>query len=239
MLRGNRDARRFVVLFPGRTGGTFLASALNEHPGVVVVPEPLGMLKRQGPRPQARWIRSHYRGRAEPSAEAVGITTKVADIVDPSAFAALLRGYDARVVLLQRANAVKHVASIMRVRVLKDEIGEWTLTSPHDLGPVRLDPDEVATKLRTSQARQATTAAYADALGLPVLRVDYTELLVDAPATFRRVFEHLGVPPFDVAGSTFKLTSDDLRASVENFDELRAQYAGTEYAAMFDEVLAP
>jgi LPS sulfotransferase NodH len=237
MLRGNRDARRFVVLFPGRSGGTYLVSALNTHPGVVAVPEPLGLRKGQGRRRQVAWIRRHYRGGSAPDAEALGISTKVADLLDPDGFAALMRHHDARVVLLQRANAVKHVVSIMRVRVLKDTIGEWTLTEPHELGPIHVDPDEFATKLRTSQARQAATAAYADALGLPVLRVDYRELLVEAPATFRRVFEHLGVTPIDVQGSTFKLTSDDLRASIENFDELRGRYAGTEYEAMFDEVL--
>jgi LPS sulfotransferase NodH len=239
MLRGNRAARRFVVLFPGRTGGTFLASALNEHPGVVIVPEPLGMLKRQGPRPQARWIRRHYAGAGHRDAAAIGISTKVADIVDTEGFGDVLRGHDARVVLLGRANTVKHVASIMRVRALKDTIGEWTLTSPYDLGPIRLDPDEFATKLRTSRARQEANAAYAEGLGLPVLRIDYRELLVAAPETFRRVFEHLGVEPVEVAGSTFKLTNDDLRASVENFDELRAAYEGTEYEPMFDEVSAP
>ena len=38
-------------------------------------------------------------------------------------------------------------------------------------------------------------------------------------------------------GSTVKVTSDDLRESIENFDDLREHYVGTEYEAMFDEVL--
>jgi hypothetical protein len=35
-----------------------------------------------------------------------------------------------------------------------------------------------------------------------------------------------------------KITSDNLREAVTNFDELRACYQGTFYENMFDEVLA-
>ena len=80
--------------------------------------------------------------------------------------------------------------------------------------------------------------AYATSLDLPLLRIDYRDLMIDPPATLARVFEHIGVEPRPVAGSTLKNTSDDLRESVSNFDELRAPYVGTEYEAMFDEVLS-
>jgi hypothetical protein len=40
-------------------------------------------------------------------------------------------------------------------------------------------------------------------------------------------------------GKTLKHTSDDLRQVVVNLDELRARYAGTRYAPMFDEGIAP
>jgi hypothetical protein len=42
-----------------------------------------------------------------------------------------------------------------------------------------------------------------------------------------------------VTGQTLKITSDDLRAAIVNFDQLRANYVGTQYEPMFDEVLLP
>ena len=42
-----------------------------------------------------------------------------------------------------------------------------------------------------------------------------------------------------VTSNSLKVTSDDLRDSVKNFDELRARYVGTPYEPMFDEVLTP
>ena len=102
-----------------------------------------------------------------------------------------------------------------------------------------VDPQEFATKLVNNRARKDALIAYATSLDLPLLRVDYRELMLDPPATVARVFEHIGVAPRAVAGSTLKNTSDDLRESVQNFDELRAAYAGTEYEPMFDEVSAP
>ena len=52
-----------------------------------------------------------------------------------------------------------------------------------------------------------------------------------------RVFSFLEVEPRPVELSTLKITNDDLREVIVNFDELRAMYSGTQYEVMFDEVL--
>jgi hypothetical protein len=53
------------------------------------------------------------------------------------------------------------------------------------------------------------------------------------------LFKFIGVRPQPLQGKTLKNTQDDLREVVLNFDSLRAHYAGTAYASMFDEVLVP
>jgi hypothetical protein len=240
MLRANRQARRFVILFPGRSGGSYLASALEQHPDVRILKEPLGVRKQSGTRRQMRWLRRYLRGRDAPGARAIGITTKFIDLADEEAFRAELRRQQARIVLLVRSNDVKHAVSMMRARVLNDTFGIWNRSgSDPELGPVTIDPEEFGVRLERGRQRKEVISAYAEGLGLPLLRVDYRELLVEPQPTFVRVFEHLGVPPLAVTGSTAKTTSDDLRESISNFDDLRARYAGTEYEAMFDEVLRP
>jgi LPS sulfotransferase NodH len=145
-----------------------------------------------------------------------------------------------RVVLLSRDNDVKRTISIIRARALNAETGRWNRRSGVTVvEPTVVDPQEFATKLANNRARKEALVSYATSLGLPLLRIDYRDLMLDPPTTVARVFEHIGVAPRAVAGSTLKNTSDDLRESVANFDELRAEYAGTEYEPMFDEVSAP
>lgn len=78
---------------------------------------------------------------------------------------------------------------------------------------------------------------YVTQLQLPLLHLYYEDMLVDEPAFLARLFGFLDVPPASATGSTFKITSDDLREVIVNFDEIRANYVGTQYEQMFDEVL--
>ena len=71
------------------------------------------------------------------------------------------------------------------------------------------------------------------------MRLTYEQLLTDPSGSFAAVFDFLGVDPMTVESNSLKVTSDDLRASVRNFDELRDHYVGTPLEPMFDEVLVP
>jgi hypothetical protein len=240
MLVSRVGLRRFVILFPGRSGGTFLASALQQHRSISLRTEPLTASQHLGGDGQARWIHEYLRGPRLGTRRAVGLTTKLGDILDPDATGRVLRDLETRIVLLERRNDVKHAISIIRARALKDSTGSWNRRTPDPgLGPIAVNPEDFAFRLERSRARKAATAAYAEHLGLPLLRVDYAELLTTPTATFARVFEFVGLAPTEVTGETYKVTSDDLRESVRNFDELRARYVGTPLEAMFDEVLTP
>jgi hypothetical protein len=231
--------RRYIVFFPGRSGGSFLASNLAEHPDVRITPEPLGVRKRSlGAAGQARWVRRHYRASPLVREEAIGISTKLTDICEPRWFADFLRSREVRVVLLSRANDVKRTVSIIRARALNDETGRWNRRDDVEtVAPTIVDPDEFAEKLERNRARKEALIEYATSLGLPLLRIDYADLMLDPSSTMTGVFEHIGVPAMPVKGSTLKNTSDDLRESIANFEDLRARYVGTEYEPMFDEVL--
>jgi LPS sulfotransferase NodH len=229
-----------MILFPGRAGGTFLLGGLKQHPELRTKGEPLGIIAPRGADFQMDWLRKYYRGPLMSKAHAIGILTKFPDIVDPDRTADLLRTIDARVICLDRENHVKSAISMIRARRLKDATGRWNVyTSSNALEAFAIDPEDFEQRLAFSQDRKAATADYANALGLPLLRITYEQLLTQDDETFRRVFEFLGVSPQTVTSKTLKVTSDDLRDSVLNFDELRARYVGTPYEAMFDEVLQP
>jgi hypothetical protein len=69
--------------------------------------------------------------------------------------------------------------------------------------------------------------------------LDYEDLLRGRRESLRRVLDFLKVRPVNLDGATLKHTNDDLRQAVVNFEDLRRLYAGTRYAPMFDEGLAP
>jgi hypothetical protein len=231
-----RSTRRFVILFPGRAGGTLLGTALDSHPDVTVATEPLGIRRDRGAAGQLAWTRRFLRGSRWRRPAAVGLSTKVADIADRDGFATLLRELDAYAVALGRRNEAKQVVSIIRARLLRSATGRWNLRDPGDVpGPVVVDPDEFARRLERVRARNAETAAYARSLGVPLVELDYADLLRAPAETFARVLEHLGVAPAPLAPLTVKATSDDLRGSVANLDELRARYAGTEIGEQLGE----
>ncbi|MGZ4677069.1 MAG: hypothetical protein ACXVLO_08330 [Acidimicrobiia bacterium] len=229
-----------MILFPGRAGGTFLLGGLKQHPELETKGEPLGIIAPRGADFQLQWMRKYYRGPWFPKIGAIGILTKFPDIVDPERTAGLLHDLDARVICLNRENHVKSAVSMIRARMLKDTTGRWNKYTPDtELDAFDIDPDDFEERLRLTSERKAATVDYAENLGLPYLGITYEQLLTDAADTFARVFEFLGVAPRPVTSNTLKVTSDDLRKSVRNFDDLRARYSGTEYEAMFDEVLAP
>ena len=246
MLVPRRRIARFVILFPGRVGSTFLVSALDAHPEVEAKGERLDPLRSEGPAAQLEWTRRFLRGQAVSRHRAVGFKTKLRDVLDQDGFAALLHELDTRVVLLDRRNDVKHVVSRITARALKDTTGRWNRyagdggTGEGGSGgapSVHVDPDDFDERLGAVVAEKATIVEYVDRLGLPDLRVDYEDLLAAPDATFGSVLRFLGVRVLPMTGATVKHTSDDLRDVIENFDEVRARYEGTPYAAMFDEVL--
>ena len=238
MLVPRGRVRPFVILFPGRSGGTFLATALDQHPNLRVKTEPMGMLAADGAPAQIAWTQRWFRAPLIGRHRAVGLSTKVADLCDAEAFAAFLRDRDAQAIALDRGNAVKLTVSVIRARELRQTTGRWNRFSPEaEMGAVVIDPAEFRKRLVDTMQRRAETDEFVTTLGLPALHINYEDLLTTPDETFGRVCEFLHVAPIPV--QTFKNTSDDLRAAVTNFDELRAEYIGTSFEPMFDEVLSP
>ena len=235
-----RSVTHFVLLFPGRSGSTYLISALDAHPAITAKGEVLDPLRPQGPEAQLDWTRRYFRGPIVNRSKAVGFKTKLRDVLDQDGFAGLLTEFDARLIYLDRRNDVKHAISRITARRLKDTTGRWNrYDGDAGLEAFEVDVEDFATRLGDVEAEKATIAEYVSAADRPLLHLDYEDLLADPDATFHRVLGFLGLPPSPMGGSTLKNTSDDLRDVVLNFDDLRARYAGTRYAPMFDEVLVP
>jgi LPS sulfotransferase NodH len=236
--------RRFVVLFEGRSGSTYLVEALASHPDIHARKEYFAALAKRvkdrdaQPGVQLSWARNFYSSESCAGYGAVGFKTKWLDILEPEAFADFLRRGRFRILLLQRRNRIKLVVSLFRAVQLAEETGQWNLYDErHRQAPMAIDPQAFAQRLAAVQARNLGLRQFAAGLGLPTLELYYEDILENDQLVFDRVCRFLEVSPQPLAGRTRKHTSDDLRDALANFDELRSAYAGTPYQPMFDEVL--
>lgn len=155
-------AKKFVILFQGRTGSTMLIDALKRHPDVdargEILQNPAQEIKGWGTpeHPVKRMIRS---GRAAwfgtpvddqmararecwngpaAGAQAVGFKTKVRDLLDIEPLKSEIESADVRLIMMKRANLVKQAVSRVRAMALYErhqsggQGGQWNLTNDAD-----------------------------------------------------------------------------------------------------------
>ena len=233
-------ATPFVLLFQGRTGSTYLIESLSRHPQVLAETEHLVGLRQKGGQAQLRWAQWFLNSAHDSKPSAVGFKTKLSDVLDREGFAKLLNNTAARILFGKRRNLVKMVVSWLRSEQLYHATGKWNLYSQQDqLGPLYIDIDKFQIRLDQVEHRRSVLERFVHDLDLPVLPVEYEELLVDPSRVLDQVLSFLNLSPQKLEGRSKKNTSDDLRQAVTNFNEMRSQFTGTKYEHMFDEVIEP
>lgn len=226
----------FVLLFQGRSGSTMMIEALNDHPDILACGESLIAFKAAGGLAQIEWVNRYFAAGRAQDRSAVGFKTKLTDLLDPAAFAAMLRETNCRIVHLERDNLVKQAISWIRADVLFARTGEHNIwESAYAIPSICIDPEELIDRVRAIEAGQTILRRFLRGLGLPTCRISYERLLAVPEIQFRRVQNFLGVRPAVIAPHSVKHTDDDLRLAVPNLGALRQRLAGTSYATMCDE----
>jgi LPS sulfotransferase NodH len=236
-----KNVTPFVILFLERDGSTYTVSMLSSHPEINVVYERFHVIKQkgEGAQEQLKWADSFFSPHLIGRQKAVGFKTKLVDVIDPEGFAKILHEKQCHIIHMQRRNMVKATISKINARRLHENTGNWNLYNESDrLEPLLVDLKLFDELLHEREQRESEMLAYVNQLQLPKLNVCYEDLLVNRDGELGRIFEFLNVKWFPVESKTKKNTKDDLRDVMQNYDEVRAHYAGTRYEDMFDEVLA-
>lgn len=236
----NNSFETFVIIFQGRCGSTYLVEALDSHPEIECVGEKLASLrkKKYNADDQLGWANNFLTHMDSPGVSQKGFKTKLRDVLNKSGFRDLLQSLNTRIIHLRRRNVVKlTISSFNSVRIRK-KTGDWNIyDSTHKPSETAIDSEVFASWLGGVEKRALDEMAFVVALDLPVLTLFYEDFLCDPSSYFEQIFSFLNVPIREVTGKSFKSTNDDLRLAISNFDELRSQYSGTPYEAMFDEVI--
>lgn len=234
----NTQISRFVILFTGRSGSSYLTSLLDSHPNIICEGEMLAEIVHVGepPEKQLSWSRQFFKATRPREIRSVGYKTKLSDVVDPGGFWRLLDDLGVRLIHLIRPNLVKQVVSALNAERLHERTGQWNIQNEGErLGRLSVDRERFEGLLQNRVAGEKQLAASVAEMGRPAKQVVYEELLRKPEETLQEVYDFLDVPYRPVVSRFKKHTPDDLRAVVTNFDELKRHYAGTRFEAMFDE----
>lgn len=242
----------------GRTGSTFVVDVYNQHPDVLFEGEELKNfvgLPDSSSR-QEEWLRELWSSENCQSYKAIGFKTKPFDIPDMPGFVRMLGEYRPTVLVLRRTNLLKQAVSFQRIEQransIRQRVGEerWAKTkiesrtwnvydTKEDLPRSRIDFERLDGLLKWLKTATIEFYEFVRELdedhGLDVVYIDYDDLLADQAAFFEMSFELLGVSPFQYKQRVRKYTPDRLRAAIENYEQLRKHYMGTEFEQFLDD----
>jgi len=215
---------RYVTLFPGRTGSTYLTDHLSNHPNIVANYEILSQYQESWEQ-QEEFLRTMVQTRRDPKIVAIGLKSKVRDILNWDEFEKLIKSYQFRIIYLSRRNQLKLVVSVVRADLLRQQCGVSNLISQEydDLGPTIIPLDRFE-KARKRIRRQLRLQRMVQRLQLPTLEISYEELLVNERGVLNQVWDFLDVPRVLTTGRTRKNTPHDLRSAVLNLEEILEHY---------------
>ncbi len=249
LIETNTGYTHFIILGRSRTGSNFLRGLLNSHPQIVT----FGELFRNYD--TVDWA---YPGYRQTEAMMQQMQSDPVDFLEQEVFGGFptdIRAvgfkifyYHARehgwARLWDHLEATKplHVIHIKRRNMLKTHISRkraaqtevWTDTtgSSHSVGPLTLDYAECLADFERTRAWEAEyDARFADH---PFLEIMYEDLARNHVVEMRRVQNFLGVPYQDLKPDTFRQSGETLQQAIANYDELRAQFAGTPWEAFFE-----
>ena len=232
------QVNKFVLFLVGRVGSTYLTSLMKSHPQIYALSEELRDLEKQGADVQMEWSSKFLTPPLMGRHKAIGFNVKLVHICAPDRFARLLSERECKVIHMQRRNRVKAVISRLNGERLYDKTGMWGLfDASNRLPPMEIDLAKFEEYLKHREKMDLEMESYVKGLGRPMMPLYYEDLLADQNTFLQQLFTFLEVDPFPVKGQTLKITSDNLREVVQNIDELRARYVGTQYERMFEEVI--
>lgn len=211
---------RYVNLFPGRTGSTYLTSHMNSHPQIVARYEILVKCPDSW-EAQLDCLNELFDKKRFPLIRAVGFKSKLNQILDRKAFQSYIIERNFKVIHQIRTNHLKHIVSVIRARTLRSEQGTSNLLDPAHtpMGPTEIpEPIFACEKKRLDIADQLDR--FVESLELPKLTIVYEDMLKDEKREFKRLWDFLGVDHVPTEGLTRKNTPDDIRKAVTNLDEI-------------------
>lgn len=231
-IYGHMDFVKFIVLTRSRTGSNLLLSFLNGHPSIVAEGEIFATLKGKDPLVRL----SSAFGKQPRHVKAKGFKIFYYHPLDANAdelWAHLQALQEIKVIHLTRQNVLRTLLS----RKIAETKGVWTATRFDTAEPsakrVSLTVEELQEGF--NQTREWEERAIRQFRGHPLLHITYEELVHSPEQLFGRVITFLGVPDGSPRTSLRQQNPERLRDLLQNYDELKAEFTGTQWERYFND----
>ena len=211
---------RYVILFPGRTGSTFLTDHMTSHPEITANYEILSQYQESWLQ-QKSFLDEMIHSPRFPHIKAIGLKTKITHVLEPFKFESYLKENNFRIIHLTRSNQLKFVVSIVRAKLLRQQSGTSNLihSDQQPVGPSIIPLADFADAKKRLRRRNRLTRII-DRIKLPTLEVVYEDMVSREQATLKKVWSFLEVRNIATTATTRKNTPEDIRSVVTNLDEI-------------------
>lgn len=221
----------FVIFAQGRTGSTLLVDLMNSHDGVQCDGEIFGWPVRF---PDAwlkahrqRWPDLHYGFKVKP------YQLSIDQGLDPVAWVRRVHERGWKLIYLSRRNVLRHALSNM----VAEQVGfTFRGVRPADSAGITVDPEMLLGAMSVREEQREVE--YAALAGVPHVSVCYEDDLLKPErhqATLDRLSDALGLPRARARAEVRRITSDDLRTTIANYDEVASAVGSTRWAPLLKE----
>ncbi len=230
---GHRDFRRFVVLSRSRTGSNLLISMLSSHPRIHAKGE---LLRRLDGRDPARVLGGVF-GRQPFYVKAAGFKMFYYHPLDDqtgTTWKLLASVEDLHIIHLKRRNILRTLVS----RAIAGHTNQWTAPARRETRrghctALTLSPDELRAGFReTRQWEQSSEHRFGT---YPTITIEYEDLVDNPELVFGQACNFVKVPYQRPKTAITRQNSRSLRDTLANYDELKSEFAGSEWEPWFEE----
>jgi hypothetical protein len=220
---------RFLILFPGRTGSSWLVSALQSHPDVRADGE---ILVKQDAGSQRRMLEERYASPPD-AGTAIGFKTKLKDVADLEGLRRRIESTPLHLLLMRRADLIRLAISRITARRLHQHSGRWNLDDRTSAAPTRpIEPPELLESIEHCLATVEELDRFVSGLPVPIRELEYADILTDPAQTLSVVQRFLGVSPQPLHSGVRKNTDQDLHLAVPNLSELLDRIADSRWSPL-------
>ena len=241
---------RFIILFEGRNGSSFVTSKLASHPEVIAIDEPLvgktakeqyDWLRKFFDKPRSaigkksRLCNALFKSGARNKPVAAGFKTKLRTVEDIEMFRSLIEEYNCKIIHLDRKNIIKQAISGLNGLRLFQLHGRYNLLKgQNELPPFSPTIAELEEEILFKSQKKAALQAFLKELKQPVVTLYYEELLQDQEKFFSELLSFLKLKPGSMHSKLIKSSNDDIRQAILNYGEIKEHFSRKGYEEMFD-----
>lgn len=240
----------FVLLFPGRCGGTWLFTIIGSSSYVHIHEERIGNSydkkvqdqygEEIGDVVQERIMREFLFKSRYTKATSFGFSVQMRNLRNIKALRNLLKEEKAKIINLTRRNRVKHALSFLSSDELLKSTGIYHVINGDPvygkrMGTFSPDPVRLLEKARELDLLVQKQRSFIHDLSLKTLPIVYEDMVADISVIADKVYDFLELPDRESArlDKLVKNMDDDLRNALSNYDEVFSAFKGTEFEHCF------